>query len=152
MSQCLQWDGAISCPLFTANHPLSWNVTRAGVRTPEVPWLHVGVSALLCCSLKKNPQRRHLRDNPAMSQIFIGAELLMGASTEIWTQCRPRFNQRKEYGKGGCRGCAAGWCPHARAKLQKRNIVCYSVTTAVYHQIQEPPSRPSKISCLINQL
>lgn len=35
-----------------------------------------------------------------MSQIFIGTEPLMGASNEISTQQRPRFNHRKEFGKG----------------------------------------------------
>lgn len=44
----------------------------------------------------RSPESRYQDDNPAMSQIFIGMEPLMGASNEMWKQRRPRFSQRKE--------------------------------------------------------
>lgn len=51
-----------------------------------------------------------------------------------------------------------GGVPMHAQNYKKRNIVCYSVTTVIYSsliipfysQIQEPPTRPSKISCPIN--
>lgn len=73
-------------PVFSSSLPLSSNGKRVGVWTPEVRWLHPQV---ICTALlflkkkKKSPQWRHQRDNPAMSQIFVGTEPPMGARNEI---------------------------------------------------------------------
>lgn len=123
MSRCLPRKQLSWPPVFSSRLLLSSNDTKGGVWTPEVRRLHPRVvcTALLYCSLKKKSQwLRHRRDNPAMSQIFIGTEPLMGASNEIWTQRRPRFNQRKEFGEKGGRGFAAGGCSHARGMLLRK--------------------------------
>lgn len=96
-----------SCPLPPGD-------TRGAVWTPEVHWP--------CCSAvhKKSAQWRHQRDNPAMSQIFTGAEPLMGARNEIWTKRRPHFNHREEFGEGAGRDLWQGSAPKHAVYYEKK--------------------------------
>lgn len=100
MLTCSHWVSVCVCevPALTfpnvSSCPLPLGDTRGAVWTPEVQWPY-------CSAVPtKSAQWRHQRDNPAMSQIFTGAEPLMGARNEIWRKRRPHFNHREEFGEG----------------------------------------------------
>lgn len=134
MSKCLPWKRLVGCLLHSARLPLTSKRYKKWCVNLEVGWLRPLGLCIALLFFKQSPQWRHRRDNPAVSQILIGNEPLMGASIEILPYRQPCFNQRKEFGKGTGEDLKKGGVlGHVQYywKLQK-HVYLYFMSTAMY--------------------